>query len=187
MASFHSLLLNFDPPLYEHVVEKLQVKPQVFRFFPFFKNSWFFKFYAFRWLSLLLSQEFPLPDVISLWDSLFSDPQRCILFCLVGYSLLFYTNLQIFPSALHLFGDAGEETRRIAAGWICWCHSTSSSIVLIWLFFDDKFISSPWTPFLFPYTIPTPQSSVDYTGSHEKFSELPWNRRPTVGIIGSGN
>lgn len=29
-----------------------------------------------RWLTLLLSQEFPLPDVMRLWDSLFSDEHR---------------------------------------------------------------------------------------------------------------
>jgi hypothetical protein len=34
------------------------------------------RFYAFRWLTLLLSQEFPLPDVLRIWDSLFADPDR---------------------------------------------------------------------------------------------------------------
>ncbi|XP_046845365.1 TBC1 domain family member 13-like [Xenia sp. Carnegie-2017] len=34
------------------------------------------QFYSFRWITVLLSQEFPLPDVIRLWDSLFADPQR---------------------------------------------------------------------------------------------------------------
>lgn len=33
-------------------------------------------FYSFRWLTLLLSQEFPLPDVIRIWDSLFADEKR---------------------------------------------------------------------------------------------------------------
>lgn len=33
-------------------------------------------FYSFRWITLLLSQEFELPDVIRLWDSLFADPLR---------------------------------------------------------------------------------------------------------------
>jgi len=31
------------------------------------------EFYAFRWLTLLLSQEFHLPDVLRIWDSLFAD------------------------------------------------------------------------------------------------------------------
>lgn len=34
------------------------------------------QYYSFRWLTLLLSQEFPLPDVLRIWDSLFSDPDR---------------------------------------------------------------------------------------------------------------
>jgi len=34
------------------------------------------QFYSFRWLTLLLSQEFDLPDVLRLWDSLFADPVR---------------------------------------------------------------------------------------------------------------
>lgn len=34
------------------------------------------EYYAFRWISLLLSREFPLPDVIAVWDSLLSDPKR---------------------------------------------------------------------------------------------------------------
>jgi len=34
------------------------------------------QYFAFRWLSLLLSQEFPLPDVLSLWDALLTDQTR---------------------------------------------------------------------------------------------------------------
>jgi len=34
------------------------------------------QFFAFRWLTLLLSQEFSLPDVQRLWDSILSDPSR---------------------------------------------------------------------------------------------------------------
>jgi len=34
------------------------------------------QFYSFRWLTLLLSQEFDLPDVMRLWDSLFADEER---------------------------------------------------------------------------------------------------------------
>lgn len=31
---------------------------------------------VFRWLTLLLSQEFSLPEVLRIWDSLFSDTRR---------------------------------------------------------------------------------------------------------------
>ncbi|XP_045463599.1 TBC1 domain family member 13 [Harmonia axyridis] len=34
------------------------------------------QYYSFRWITLLLSQEFPLPDVLRIWDSLFSDESR---------------------------------------------------------------------------------------------------------------
>lgn len=33
-------------------------------------------YYAYRWLTLLMSQEFELPDVLRLWDSLLADPER---------------------------------------------------------------------------------------------------------------
>ncbi|XKL69612.1 hypothetical protein PGB90_007381 [Kerria lacca] len=36
------------------------------------------QYYSFRWLTLLLSQEFPLPDVLRIWDSLFSVQDRKI-------------------------------------------------------------------------------------------------------------
>lgn len=34
------------------------------------------QYYSFRWLTLILSQEFPLPEVVRLWDSIFSDEKR---------------------------------------------------------------------------------------------------------------
>eukprot|EP00494_Astrolonche_serrata_P027933 UN28198 len=34
------------------------------------------RYYALRWLSLLLSMEFELPEVLRLWDSFFADPKR---------------------------------------------------------------------------------------------------------------
>lgn len=34
------------------------------------------QFFGLRWISLLLSQEFPLPDVLRLWDSLLSRTDR---------------------------------------------------------------------------------------------------------------
>jgi hypothetical protein len=34
------------------------------------------QFYAFRWITTLLSREFAMPDVLMLWDSLLADPYR---------------------------------------------------------------------------------------------------------------
>ncbi|PRP89079.1 hypothetical protein PROFUN_01799 [Planoprotostelium fungivorum] len=56
----NNLLKDIDHELWEDFEEK-KLNPQ---------------FYSFRWLTLLLSQEFDLPDVLRLWDSLFSDPRR---------------------------------------------------------------------------------------------------------------
>ncbi|XP_043483431.1 TBC1 domain family member 13 isoform X2 [Leptopilina heterotoma] len=70
------------------------------------------QYYSFRWLTLLLSQEFPLPDVMRIWDSLFADEQRfdflihicCAMIILLRDQLLvsdFAANvklLQNFPS-----------------------------------------------------------------------------------------
>ena len=33
-------------------------------------------FYGFRWITLLMTQEWELPDVLRLWDTLLADPQR---------------------------------------------------------------------------------------------------------------
>jgi len=54
-------LLRFKDPAIWAVLERLGVHPQ---------------FYSFRWLTLLLSQEFELPDVLRLWDTLLSDSNR---------------------------------------------------------------------------------------------------------------
>ena len=46
------------------------------------------QFFAFRQLTLLLSQEFELPDVLRLWDTLFSDTNRFELLRYVCCSML---------------------------------------------------------------------------------------------------
>ncbi|CAF4370939.1 unnamed protein product, partial [Adineta steineri] len=40
------------------------------------------EFFAFRWLTLLLSQEFHLPDVLRIWDSFFADQDQNFQFLL---------------------------------------------------------------------------------------------------------
>lgn len=60
MYSLFDLVRESDLELSQDL-DKKSIKPQ---------------FFAFRWITLLLSQEFHLPDVIRLWDSLFSDPDR---------------------------------------------------------------------------------------------------------------
>lgn len=60
IARLNNLLKEKDYQLWRHL-ESCEMNPQ---------------FYSFRWITLLLSQEFDLPDVMRLWDSLFSDPRR---------------------------------------------------------------------------------------------------------------
>ena len=54
------MLKEVDELLWKRL-EELEIKPQ---------------YYSFRWLTLMLSQEFALPEVLRLWDALFSDTQR---------------------------------------------------------------------------------------------------------------
>ena len=60
MKRFMSEVKAVDPQAHSRL-EAQDIKPQYF---------------SFRWLSLMLSQEFPLPDVIRIWDSLLSDETR---------------------------------------------------------------------------------------------------------------
>jgi len=69
MALLNDLLKQKDYQLWENLEQK-QLNPQ---------------YYSFRWITLLLSQEFELPEIIRLWDTLFGDPKRfdyLLFFCL---------------------------------------------------------------------------------------------------------
>ncbi|CAF1288165.1 unnamed protein product [Adineta steineri] len=66
MQRFLMLLKKTDHDIH-YLFEKQKLKPE---------------FYAFRWLTLLLSQEFRLPDVLRIWDSLFADQERNFEFLL---------------------------------------------------------------------------------------------------------
>ena len=57
MQKFLVLLKSTDEEIYNRFDEQ-KLRPE---------------FYAFRWLTLLLSQEFHLPDVLRIWDSLFAN------------------------------------------------------------------------------------------------------------------
>ncbi|CAG0889196.1 unnamed protein product [Darwinula stevensoni] len=60
MSKIERTLESLDRTLWEKL-NKQEIRPQ---------------YYCFRWFTLLLSQEFPLPDVIRTWDSLFADEKR---------------------------------------------------------------------------------------------------------------
>uniref|UniRef100_A0A7C9EIM3 Rab-GAP TBC domain-containing protein n=1 Tax=Opuntia streptacantha TaxID=393608 RepID=A0A7C9EIM3_OPUST len=59
LARLMEMLKANDDELWRHLEFKSKVNPQ---------------FYAFRWITLLLTQEFPFNTVLRIWDSLLSDP-----------------------------------------------------------------------------------------------------------------
>ena len=60
ISELEVLLKQTDPEL-AAMLERLRVSPT---------------FYGFRWITLLMTQEFDLPDVLRLWDSLLADSRR---------------------------------------------------------------------------------------------------------------
>lgn len=79
MEKVYSTLKDKDVELYLKLQEQ-NIKPQ---------------FFAFRWLTLLLSQEFLLPDVIRIWDSLFADDNRFDFLLLVCCAMLILIREQL--------------------------------------------------------------------------------------------
>ncbi|EAW87835.1 TBC1 domain family, member 13, isoform CRA_c [Homo sapiens] len=79
MEKVYSTLKDKDVELYLKLQEQ-NIKPQ---------------FFAFRWLTLLLSQEFLLPDVIRIWDSLFADDNRFDFLLLVCCAMLMLIREQL--------------------------------------------------------------------------------------------
>ncbi|XP_032979221.1 TBC1 domain family member 13 isoform X2 [Rhinolophus ferrumequinum] len=78
MEKVYSTLKDKDVELYLKLEQN--IKPQ---------------FFAFRWLTLLLSQEFLLPDVIRIWDSLFADDNRFDFLLLVCCAMLILIREQL--------------------------------------------------------------------------------------------
>nr|CAH8828448.1 unnamed protein product [Trichobilharzia regenti] len=90
MKILSNLLSRYDSHLSKHFAQ-IDLVPEHF---------------AFRWLSLLLAREFMLPDVLLLWDALFSDQHRFDLLPYVCCSMLINVRDQLlkadFPVAVQL-------------------------------------------------------------------------------------
>ncbi|KAJ8300951.1 hypothetical protein KUTeg_022470 [Tegillarca granosa] len=90
MAKLMSMLKEKDEALW-HRIEELGLKPQYF---------------AFRWITLLLSQEFPLPDVLRIWDSLFAYEDRFHFLICICCAMLMLLRMEIiqgdFPTSMKL-------------------------------------------------------------------------------------
>lgn len=104
VAQLNSLLKQCDHQLWAHL-EQCGVDP---------------RFYSFRWLTLLLSQEFELPEVLRLWDSLFADDRRFEFLLYVCASMIITVREQIlegdFADALRLlqhYSEAGQDFQRV--------------------------------------------------------------------------
>lgn len=96
------LLQKVDMSLWRTLVEEQHLMPQ---------------YYAFRWITLLLSQEFSLPDTQRIWDALFGHQQRFDFLVFILLSMLvcvredllsgdFASNmklLQNYPDSIDIF------------------------------------------------------------------------------------
>ncbi|XP_066149005.1 TBC1 domain family member 13 [Euwallacea fornicatus] len=56
------------------------------------------QYYSFRWITLLLSQEFPLPDVLRIWDTLLSDEKRFDFLIYVCCAMIIILRNQLLDS-----------------------------------------------------------------------------------------
>eukprot|EP00164_Ancoracysta_twista_P006147 GFYU01008500.1.p1 GENE.GFYU01008500.1~~GFYU01008500.1.p1 ORF type:complete len:484 (+),score=104.27 GFYU01008500.1:72-1523(+) len=118
MKAFNSLLEETDNDVWAHMKNE-EINPQ---------------FYSFRWLTLMLTQEFELPDLLRLWDSLFTggtDMQFLYFMCAAMIrnvrDQILATNfagiiklLQKYPpiDVNHLISLAVEIRKEVqAAGW----------------------------------------------------------------------
>ncbi|GJM92137.1 hypothetical protein PR202_ga08571 [Eleusine coracana subsp. coracana] len=95
LSKLSQLLAKYDGQLQHHLEVTTEVNPQ---------------FYAFRWITLLLTQEFNFADIIHIWDTLLSDPDGrqetllricCAMLILVRKRLLagdFTSNLKLLQN-----------------------------------------------------------------------------------------
>ncbi|KAL8204625.1 hypothetical protein R6Q57_010248 [Mikania cordata] len=95
ISKLSQLLKHHDEELWRHLEHTTKVNPQ---------------FYAFRWITLLLTQEFNFADILHIWDTLLSDPEGpqetllrvcCAMLILVRRRLLagdFTANLKLLQS-----------------------------------------------------------------------------------------
>ncbi|KAG6505157.1 hypothetical protein ZIOFF_037507 [Zingiber officinale] len=95
ISKLSELLKKHDEELWRHLEVTTKVNPQ---------------FYAFRWITLLLTQEFNFADSLHIWDTLLSDPEGpqetllricCAMLILVRRRLLagdFTSNLKLLQN-----------------------------------------------------------------------------------------
>eukprot|EP00927_Polykrikos_kofoidii_P060568 TRINITY_DN5550_c0_g1_i3.p1 TRINITY_DN5550_c0_g1~~TRINITY_DN5550_c0_g1_i3.p1 ORF type:complete len:615 (-),score=100.42 TRINITY_DN5550_c0_g1_i3:104-1948(-) len=94
IGQFHDLLKLKDPEVWLHL-EQQQVSPL---------------YYSVRWLTLMLTQELEMPDVLRVWDSLLSDdssPRPLLLYLCVARVTWIRTSILAadFTECMHLFQE----------------------------------------------------------------------------------
>lgn len=88
-SHLQSLLSVVDPPL-SAAFTNLDVEPQL---------------YAIRWLRLIFSREFPLPDTLLLWDALFARDPSLHLTTHISLALLLRIRGALIPAAKEGYGE----------------------------------------------------------------------------------
>ncbi|KAK3258062.1 hypothetical protein CYMTET_32876 [Cymbomonas tetramitiformis] len=88
IGKLNTMLSENDRELWVHLEQNTKVNPQ---------------FYAFRWITLLFTQEFDLPDLMRVWDSLLSSPNGRL-----GYVLTMCCGM-LMTVRDELLTDTGEE------------------------------------------------------------------------------
>ncbi|ESN95601.1 hypothetical protein HELRODRAFT_92779 [Helobdella robusta] len=91
LERFLNTLKSVDPEVWQKLHEQ-EIKPQ---------------FFAFRWFTILLTQEFILPDTLRIWDSLFSDEKRFDFLTFICCAMLTLKRKEI------LLGDFSQNVKLV--------------------------------------------------------------------------
>eukprot|EP00158_Paraphelidium_tribonemae_P006121 Partr_v1_DN27683_c2_g1_i4_m64689 putative TBC1 domain family member len=103
-------------------------------------------FFAFRWLSLLLAQEFDLPDVLRLWDSTFSDGFRFNFLINICCAMLIIIREELLTGN---FNDNVKLLQQYPAGRI------SDILRVAYRLYDEDVVDNAQAPSLSPQSIQT--------------------------------
>lgn len=97
-SQYETMLEGHDPELVAHL-RRLGIKPE---------------YYALRWLTMYFAQDFALPEVLRLWDSLLASPHRVDFVLSISCSMMLHSRDELlrmeFEGCLDLLQRLGAET-----------------------------------------------------------------------------
>ncbi len=97
-SQYETMLEGHDPELVSHL-RRLGIKPE---------------YYALRWLTMYFAQDFALPEVLRLWDSLLASPHRVDFVFSISCSMMLHSRDELlrmeFEGCLDLLQRLGAET-----------------------------------------------------------------------------